>query len=117
MSAKYAPGKKPESSARKRWRARFFAKRDASTRAAERKRAADEERRDLLERTRFYISFNCKGSWLGGYSFRRYAWPILFTDEPAARLVMETFPIFANSGEIPGRGRIISACVEKVVLK
>lgn len=117
MSAAQATPKKIESAAQKRWRRRYFAQRDAAARSAERKRAAEERRRDLEERTRFYISFNCQGSWLGGARFRRYAWPILFKDETTAKLVIDTFPVFANSGEIPGRGRIVSACVEKVVLQ
>lgn len=117
MSAIQAAPKKIKSAAQKRGLRRYFAKRDAAARSAERKRAAEERRRDIEQRTRFYISFNCKGSWLGGRKFRRYAWPILFKDESAARLVMSTFPIFANRDEIPGRGQIVSACVEKVILR
>lgn len=71
-----------------------------------------------LEGERWYISFNTKGSYdpVNG-KWMKSVWPILFHSEEAARLVVEKFPVFANKEEMPGRGRIKSCCVERLLLK
>lgn len=70
------------------------------------------------QRERFYISFNCRGSYnhsLGKYE--RYAWPKLFTTYEAAQRAISLLPVFQNKDATHNRGRIVSVCVEKVTLR
>ena len=65
-------------------------------------------------RERFFIFFNCKGAYnpvTGRYD--KFCWPIPFKSHGDAEIAMKILPIFANKDPIPGRGRIISASIEK----
>lgn len=91
-------------------------------RRSEAAKAAAAERRS---RERFYIQFNLKGApvwqWHNRFGYGRWiwpraVWPILFTTREEAEAAVETLPIFANADAIPGRARIRSASIEKILL-
>lgn len=73
-------------------------------------------RRTMQER--FYISFNCKGSYDPTTGkFHRYVWPRLFLTADAAWLAVKALPVFANRDANEHRGRIVSCSVERIVLQ
>lgn len=82
-----------------------------------RQKAAKMGRLKRLMNTRYYISFNCKGSWLGGHRYIQYAWPVLFPTRDLAETALEILPIFANKEACPGRGRIVSATIERTIIR
>jgi len=70
-----------------------------------------------MRRTRYCIHFNFKGSYdpkTGRHATA--AWPLLFNSYDEAALAMQVLPIFANSQATAHRGRLVSACIEKVML-
>lgn len=76
----------------------------------------------LRERkVRWYISFSVKGPFIPDYTpytpRPKYVWPKLFHSEAEANLAIASLPVFANRGAEHNRGKIISCCVEKVILK
>lgn len=69
-------------------------------------------------RERFYIAFNCRGAWRPERRRHdRYVWPKLFHSREQAERAMKALPIFSNREATAGRGRIVSASVERVLVR
>lgn len=81
--------------------------------SAQRHRTKAFARLKRLRRTRFYIEFNLK---LNGERSRG-VWPRLFLSLPEAEAAIQAFPVFLNSAATPTRGRLVSCCINRTLLK